>query len=452
MATTDSVNPYRADADSRRMRRRSLLVALTLLVVACGDPGTESVGAPIGDPTPPPTTATTTTTTSTEAPTTTTTAAPITDPENYREEWVIETARGLITTIEEHTAAADRILEIFGSTDPAEYFREVIVSGDQAWNRYFGHDWEIIEPSALGDLLNQHPFTSQEVVTDFAAVGPNSHEGRDTTTFSASGPVVADYSGIDPSTVVTATAEVSLYANDTFATYELYFERDDGEFARLTYRTYDYGAPIVIELPVVVAAGPSCRDRGKQLIDEVGAYRSRYQLHHNALVESIDELRTEDPWAWQRTVYIRDQDLAHIDTLWVDGGYEYWRPPGEDWQPDIEFRGRSWNHRDFVDDLWVPDVVEQFEPIEQAEVAERQVDVYSLDLEDMRQLNDALVPNTASLEATLWIEPCSLPELVKLELIATGSGYADGEFHVTYELYDIGTTDTIDIPPDALEG
>jgi len=51
----------------------------------------------------------------------------------------------------------------------------------------------------------------------------------------------------------------------------------------------------------------------------------------------------------------------------------------------------------------------------------------------------------------MWIEQCAHPQLIKLEVIAEGLGYAEGEFHVVYELFDFGTTDTIDIPAEALE-
>ena len=44
------------------------------------------------------------------------------------------------------------------------------------------------------------------------------------------------------------------------------------------------------------------------------------------------------------------------------------------------------------------------------------------------------------------------PELIGLEVIATGSRYAEGEFHVVYELFDLGTTDVIDIPAEARGG
>ncbi|MCP3976264.1 MAG: hypothetical protein GY720_17410 [bacterium] len=195
----------------------------------------------------------------------------------------------------------------------------------------------------------------------------------------------------------------------------------------------------------------TCRDFGNQLIDEVGAYRSRYDfLHAGAAIASIEQLRTLDPWAWLTTVGFPND--VTIDTLWVDGGFQYWRPEGEDWQPDDNLLYKPLTYRAFVDDLRVAAVVDRFTPVGHAEVAGRMVDVYELDLGDMQSLSESLTRDTDTLQATVWIEPCWAPELIKLEVIATGSRYAEGEFHAVYELFGLGTTDTIDIPAEALGG
>lgn len=446
------MNQSASPADNGPMRIRVLLLTLALVAVACGEPG---VSASESDPTAAPTSTTT-------APSTTTTSTPVTLPsttlppetpsdEPYREEWLIETTGGEITALGEHTAEAHRWVETYGP-EPERWSREVISIGSEAWNRYRGNEWELVDADdgIVSDLLNGHPFEVNDVLANFDAGEPDSYEGRDVTTYSATGPVVADFSGVDPDRITKATATVSIFAGDSFATYELYYERDDGDWARLTYRTYDFGAPITIERPEVVPVIETCRDRGNHLIDEIGAYRSRYDLlHDGAAIASIEELRTLDPWAWQTT--IRFTDGTTIDTLWVDGGFQYWRAPGEDWQQDDDLLNQSLTYRAFVEDLRVRDVVEQFAPIRQAEVAGRAVDIYELDIEDMHSLNDSLTRDTDALEATLWIEPCWSPALVKLEVIATGSGYAEGEFHVVYELFDLGTTDVIDIPAEALD-
>ncbi len=422
------------------------MLSLAFIGAACGDPG--PVAAPVESSLPPPTSHLTTTTT-----TTTSTTPPDMTSESFREEWFIETNTGAITALGEHTPEAHRWLEIFG-TDPDDWSREVISIGDEAWNRYAGDEWqEIGQDGIVTDLLNGHPFELSEVLADFTPTGTDTYAGRQVTTYSAVGPGFAKYSGIDPATIVETNIAVSVFGDETFATYELYYERDTGEWANLTYRTYDFGAPIVIERPQVVPVVVTCRDRGRQLIDEIGAYRSRYDLlHPGAAFSSIEELRSLDPWAWQLTVRFAGNDEAHVDTLWVDGGAQYWREPGQDWQPDIDQIHQSMVYRPFVDDVWIPDLVERFTPVGQAEVAGRIVDVYELGLEEIQLLNNGLVHNTDTLEATFWIEPCWAPQLIKLELTATGRGYAEGEFHIVYELFDLGTTDTIDIPAEALEG
>lgn len=434
------------------MRIRVFLLALSLVAVACGDPGPSASESTTTVASTTTTTLPTTTTTTTS--TTATTTAPPDDPEEeaFREEWLIETKGGQIIALGEHTGAAHRWVEIYG-TDPEDWSRQVIAIGDEAWNRYFGEDWEPVgaNDAIVSDLLNGHPFEVSDVVDDFEPGESDSYESRDVATYSANGPLLSAFSGVDAEELAEATATASIFANDSFATYELYYELKDGDWARLTYRTYDFGAPITIERPEVAVIIETCRDFGNQLIDEVGAYRSRYDLlHAGAAIASIEELRTLDPWAWQTTV--RFIDGTAIDTLWVDGGFQYWRPPGEDWQLDDDLLYQSLTYRAFVEDLRVSDVVEQFEFSGDVELAGRTVNIYELDLDDMQSLNDSLTRDTDTLQATLWIEPCWAPELIKLEVIATGAGYAEGEFHVVYELFELGTTDTIDIPAEALDG
>ncbi len=429
-------------ADNAPMRIRALLLTLSLVAVACGELGPNASEPP---------TTSTSTTTSTD-PTTTTTPPDEPSAEAFREEWLIETTRGQIIALGEHTATADRWVEVFGS-DPEDWSRQVIAIGDEAWNRYFGEDWEHVgtDDAVVSDLLNGHPFEVSDVVAHFEPGDPDSYEGREVATYSATGSLLSAFTGFDPDRIAEATATVSIFTDDSFATYELSYELDDGDWARLTYRAYDFGAPITIERPEVPIIIETCHDRGNHLIDELGAYRSRYDLlHAGAAIASIEELRLLDPWAWQLTVTFVGGDV--VDTLWVDGGFQYWRSPGEEWQPDNELLYDLLTYRAFVDDLSVPDVVEQFTPVRQAEVTGRMVDVYELSLDDIALLNDNLTRNTDMLQATLWIEPCWAPALLKLEVIATGSGYAEGEFHVVYELFDLGTTDTIDIPTEALDG
>lgn len=435
-------------ADRGRMRIRLAVLLLALLAVSCGDADPAASDAT----TAPPTTAATTTTSSTTTTVTTTEAPESPAAGTFREEWRIETNRGEIIVLGEHTPDADRWVESYGS-QPGAITREVITAGDEAWSRYAGVEWEAIDQNGIvNDLLNGHPFEVAEVVADFELVGTDVYEDRDVMVYSAVGPIAAGYSGIDASTIVDASAEVSIYPDDTFATYTLSFERNDGEWVRLTYRTFDFGAAITIDRPEVIVAAPSCRDRGKQLIDEVGSYRSRYDLlHPGAAFSSIEQLRLLDPWAWQTTVNFVTPGTAPIVTLWVDGGYQYWRNAAGEWVADTTGEYQTIDYRPFVDDLWLPTVVETFSPVGQAEVAGRMVDVYELGLEDIRLVNEGLADNTDTLSATMWIEPCSSPALIKMEVKATGRGYAEGEYHVIYEIFDIGTSDTIDIPPEALE-
>jgi hypothetical protein len=425
------------------MRTGLLVVVLVLVAAACSGSDAHS-STTTASPAPNRIEGTTTTT---AAPSPTTTTAP---PDTYREEWVISTERGRIVVIGEHTSDAARWVEAYG-TEPGELFHEVVVIGDEAWERFAGDNWKPTDlAAAQQDLLNDHPFEVSDILAEFALVGPGRHERRPVTRYRAQGVVAAAFTGIDPATVTQATVDAAITAYGMFARYALSYVVEGGDRIGLTYRIYDVGAPITIARPELSEPVATCRGAFNQLIDEVGSYRSRYDLlHPGAVYSSIEELRLAEPWAWQTTVRFAADATAFVDTLWI-GGLKYWRMPGEEWQADLDGHYQAVAYRPFVDDLWLPDVVEQFTPVAQAEVAGRTVDVYELGLEDMRLLNDGLVRDTDTLGATLWIEPCSHPELIKLEVVATGRGYVEGEFHVVYELYDLGTTDTIDIPPEAL--
>ncbi len=187
-------------------------------------------------------------------------------------------------------------------------------------------------------------------------------------------------------------------------------------------------------------------------IATLGSYRSRYEhLHDSAAISSIEELHRLDADPRQWTVRFREPEDAAIDTLWVQGGSAYWREAGGGWQEDVDGILGSLTYRPFVDDLWLPDLVDEFDPIAETEVAGRSVEVYELGLDAIASLDPGLTRDTDTLSATFWVEPCWTPELIALEVSATGRGYVDGEFHVRYELLEFGTSDTIDIPPEALE-
>jgi hypothetical protein len=349
----------------------------------------------------------------------------------------------------EHRPGASRWTQVYGP-EPGPAAIETVVIGDEMWERS-GDEWTAVADPAAGDVPFSHPFGVELVTTTFEYFGTGAHEGYPVEIYRAEGPgVIADLE-LNPEVYERGTVTAAVLANGTFATYEVVIYQNDEEWARLTYRIFDIGGEVTISRPEVIPAIVSCRDPSTQLIEEVGAYRSRYDLlHTGAAFSSIEELRLEEPWAWQQTVRFRDSD-SFVETLWVNGGFQYWREPDGEWQEDLDGSYQAMTYRPFVDDLWLPDLVAAFAPIATDSVNERIVDVYELDLDDIRRLNDGLVRNTDSLAATFWIEPCSRPALVKLEVRATGRGYADGEFHVVYEVYDFGTPDVIDIPPAALE-
>ncbi len=431
------------------MRTRSVLALAVLVVIAaCGDPG--SSRTTVERVTTLSTSATTVAPAAPEPPTTqasTTTTAVPTRIDTYRDEYVLATSRGEVILTGEHTADADRWIQRYGPDDDGLVIETVAV-GDEQWERFDDEPWTVIDDPAA-DLFD-HPLVVEDVLATFTAIGPDEHEGLPVEVYRLEGQAVADYAGPGLE-FENGSITVAVFAGESFASYEIVINQDSDQWIRATYRIFDVGATLTIERPEVPLEVTSCRDPFAQFIEEVGSYRSRYDLlHSGSAFSSIEELRLLEPWAWQQTVRFRGTD-AFIDTLWVNGGFQYWREPGGDWQEDSDGSYQSLTYRPFVDDLWIPDLVKMFDPVASDTINGRDVDVYELGLDDIRRLNDGLVNRTDTLAATFWIEPCSSPELLKLEVLATGDGYADGEFHIVYEVFDLGTTDSIDIPPAALD-